>query len=314
MPAADSSSDAEPKFIFFPKMPLELRDNVWEKTLVSRLVHWRPGGGKALAVFAVNKESRKATRTKYLLCHVPLLRHGQYSIFINFDIDTVYRHQHGLPNMVRQYNFPCKAIDIPNTFTISVTIKADLFWNVQPWIRFLKTLTINLSAAAMSDVQSLPHIYGATQPVAAGQNIWVKIKYMCPDLEELNILVGKSLDKGVELQDLVDFKENDEEERTHTEEVLIKAVRAQYQKFQDEGHLLGLKLRFVKQVKSGAAKIEAGATADSSVDASARSSAGSSAEDYAETHISAEANAHDGTAEGDWDKTDVHLDVSASQW
>ncbi|KAH7419328.1 hypothetical protein BKA64DRAFT_634020 [Cadophora sp. MPI-SDFR-AT-0126] len=304
---ADGADDNEVKFIFFPKMPLELRDNVWEKTLTARLVHWRPGGGKALAVFAVSKESRKATRLKYLLCHVPFLRHGQYSIFINVKLDTVYRHQYGLPNMVRQHNFPCEAIDIPSTLTTSVSIKADIFWNVQPWIPFLKSLTINLSAAAKSNVHSPRWIFSTTQPVAAGQTIWVKIKYMCPDLEELNILVGKSLDKDVELEELAEAGDDDEG-RTDTEIVLIQAVRAQYQRFQHEGDLLGLKLRFVKQVNKGAAQMKAGADAD----ASTIGSAVSCTEDYALVGVSAEVDAHATAEDEHWDKFGVQFDASAN--
>ncbi|KAK0125458.1 hypothetical protein ONS95_000529 [Cadophora gregata] len=289
------SDDDELEFMFFPKMPLELRDNVWKHTIIPRLVHWRPGGGKALGVFSANKESRKATRTKYILCHVPFHRHGQYSIFINFNIDTVYRHQQGLPNMVRQYNFPCEAIDIPSGLNTSKVIKADLFWNVQPWIPFIKTLTIDLEAAAMSNRRAHPQVYGATQPVAAGQSIWVKIKCMCPDLEELNILVGKLLDKGVKLEDLAvirDFAELEEEDdafHARSMRAFVKAIREEYQTLQDKGDFLGLKLAFVKQIRSGEAKKQAA------------------------TGILTADDARPGATVEDWDNADEQFDVSAGE-
>ena len=180
----------------------------------------------------------------------------------------------------------------------SVIVKADIFWNAQPWIRFLKTLTVNLRTAAKSNVEFSPQIHGAKQPVGHGQTIWVKIKYMCPDLEQLNVLVGKSLKKGVELEDLVELKEISycHTLRGHD---MIQAVRRQLEKVQNEGHLLGLKLRFVRQLKSGAANKQAALKASAFGCTFVGASTGSSVEDSTGSGISAGAHADAGDA--NWD-------------
>ncbi|KAH9215986.1 hypothetical protein DL95DRAFT_460529 [Leptodontidium sp. 2 PMI_412] len=113
----------EKVFTIFPKLPRELRDEIWNKSIIPRLVHFQPGGGMAPAVLFINEESHKATRGHYLVCYVPLQRHGRYALFINFfRMDNVYGKQGGL--------------------TASVVIEADLFWNVQPWICCLKVLNL----------------------------------------------------------------------------------------------------------------------------------------------------------------------------
>ncbi|CZS99389.1 uncharacterized protein RCO7_00620 [Rhynchosporium graminicola] len=150
-------------FTVFPKLPTELRDSIWyfsgtrisccsllslqnafsffkdiftqanaypqcvqERAIVPRLVHWRPGGGKALGILHASNECHNSTRGRYMCCHITLGRQDQYAIFINFNIDTVYRQQGGLPNMNRMYNFPGQPIDLLDRFSSSVIIKADM--------------------------------------------------------------------------------------------------------------------------------------------------------------------------------------------
>ncbi|KAG4431437.1 hypothetical protein IFR05_013087 [Cadophora sp. M221] len=246
----------EKMFTLFPKLPKELRDDIWNKSVIPRLVHFHPGGGKAPGVLFFNKESRKATRGHYLVCFVPLKCHGQYALFVNFKMDNVYRKQGGLPNMVKQYNFPCQPIDIPDHLTTSVVIKADLFWNVQPWIRHLKVFTTNLDIAAKSN-RFTPQItmpwwarraHGVTRLVAEGQTIWVKIKAICPDLEELNVVLNERLEKGTALEELV---ESDTGDLQDTEQQrLIKIVRDDLESHRTKGDLVSLMLNFLDLVLS----------------------------------------------------------------
>ncbi|KAL2075560.1 hypothetical protein VTL71DRAFT_503 [Oculimacula yallundae] len=254
-PSVRHNQNTEGVFSCFPGLPRELRDEIWKKSVVPCLVHWRTGGGKPLGVFLASKESRAATRGKYELCFTPLGRNGQYGIFINFELDTVYRQQGGLPNMVRQYNFPCQPIDIPNHLSTSTVIKADLWWNVQPWVRYLKTLSIPLKVAAQSNLYVLPagHFQtpGVTRQSAEGQKIFVKILAMCPDLENLHMILRSPLGSGPTFNELdlgpkrtarywrELFQTWDPEQFMQIQHVLLTL-----DKFTAAGHLSGLKLSF----------------------------------------------------------------------
>ena len=95
-----------PKFIFFPKLPPELRIRVWQFTTFPRIVSFVPGGGKAPASLSVCRESRKETRKLYRLSiHIcPRGRHvvrararrprnvriPDFGVFINYDVDIIY--------------------------------------------------------------------------------------------------------------------------------------------------------------------------------------------------------------------------------
>ena len=206
--------------------------------------------------------------------------------------------------MARQYNFPCEAINIPDSMNTSVIVKADIFWNVQPWIRFLKTLTVNLHTAVKSNVEVLPQIHGAKQRVGHGQTIWVKVQCMCPDLKQLNVLVEKSLGKDVELEDLVELKEISYY-HTLRDHDMIQAVRGQLEEVRNKGHLLGLKLRFVRQLRGGAAKKQAVLKTVSSARTSVEASAGLFARDSTGSGVSVGAH----TDDADWDTA-----VSVSVW
>lgn len=91
-------------FTIFPKLPRELRDEIWNKSIIPRLVHFQPGGGMAPAVLFVNEESRKATCGHYLVCYVPLQRHGQrhgqYALFINFKMNNVTASKEVSPRLL----------------------------------------------------------------------------------------------------------------------------------------------------------------------------------------------------------------------
>ncbi|CZT41082.1 uncharacterized protein RSE6_00767 [Rhynchosporium secalis] len=221
-------------FTIFPELPTELRDSIWrepsfrasstgDQEVEKPLESCTPAMSATTALEAVTcaATSHSDVRTS--------------AIFINFNIDTVYRQQGGLPNMNRMYNFPGQPIDLLDRFSSSVIIKAYMWWNVQPWIQYLKVLTIPLDVAAKSNHHDPPV-----------PTICCKIFAMCPDLEKLNIVLHGRLDKGAALDQLV---RNEIGDQSNAEQQRLKRiVLDDLQKFQADSKLLGLDLGFLEHV------------------------------------------------------------------
>ena len=197
------------EFVLFMQLPYELREQIWKYTILPRLVHWRPGGGKPPAIMHVCQESRELSANKYTLCLHPELRDGLYGIFVNYEMDILYRKQR-LPKI-----HPGMDIRQRNAFKE----------NMPPWLRPVKFLAINLGEA-LSSRDSFP--------------LFLKLRLLCPDLEELTIQVWPYLNR------LTDGLENITEmtDPCQSEEEAMTLIRRNLQAEQADGFQLGLSLRF----------------------------------------------------------------------
>jgi hypothetical protein len=214
------------KFTLFPKLPPEIRINIWKFTVIPRLVHWRLGGGRPPATFRVNRESREITLPYYRVCFNKYLRNqGYYTFWMNPVDDIVYRKQQ-LPNLIRMNDLPINPL-------LPATIKGPE-WNIPHWIRQVKHLGVNLDEACATP---LP-----VNPVKRLQDIWTKLQVMCPDLEELIDMLYKNLEKADTMGALVEVQQGNAEQNE-----MMREVRNKLNLHRIKGEFLGLRLTFMKK-------------------------------------------------------------------
>ncbi|CAL3966400.1 unnamed protein product [Diplocarpon coronariae] len=232
-------------FTPFSRFVIEIRTQIWRATSEPRLIHWRPGGGKAPAAMMVCAGSRAALKDTYILCFCTLSRNQQYGVFVNFEMDDVYRR--GVPNMVAMYNFPADFPSLPcrDPFTTAPITPAGSSWNVSPWFKHLKTLTIGIHEASMVYVYSSP----GHRPRNSGQTIWVKIKAMFPSLETLNVVLNSGdLAKDDTLDQLVPSTTLYETGLSEQVQERILVVQTGLRSCHARGTLVGLTLNFVQRI------------------------------------------------------------------
>jgi hypothetical protein len=216
----------EIKLTLFPDLPPEIRIKIWKFTVIPRLVCWRPGGGKPPATFRVNRESREITLPYYRVCFNKYLRNdGYYTFWINPVDDIVYRKQQ-LPNLIRMKYFPINPL-------LPATIKGPE-WNIPHWIRPVKHLAVNLDEACAT-----PH---PVNPVKRLQNIWTKLRVMCPELEELIVVLYDNLEKTDTMDDLVEELQGNAEQNN-----MMLDIRNSLEHRRLKGEFLGLRLTFMKK-------------------------------------------------------------------
>ncbi|KUJ21964.1 uncharacterized protein LY89DRAFT_768223 [Mollisia scopiformis] len=241
-PCSTPRGDFEP----FANLAIELRLAIWDIIATEpRLVHWRPGGGKQPTILAVNHESREVGLKNFTLCFDRYLRSGVYAIFVNIEIDTLYRKQM-VPNLTRMRD--AGAIPLPSTMGVDGPVGPN--WNVRYWTKSLRRLCISIheAFAVPKTPGRMPGGRGRQQ-----QGIWPKLKAMCPDLEELIVAVPRIRhesvyqvhtilpQKLVYLHDLMDLPAG---YGTAEEQMKMATIVADLVRVQGRGHLLKLKMKF----------------------------------------------------------------------
>jgi hypothetical protein len=213
---------AETNFVLFPGLPPEIRIKIWKLTVTPRLVLWRPGGGKPPATFQVNRDSREIVLLYYSVCFNKYLRNIYYTFWINQADDLIYRKQQ-LPNLIRMKDFPINPL-------LRSTFKGPE-WKIPHWIRLVKRLAVNLDDTC-----------AATRNVKRLQNIWIKLQVMCPELEELIVMLYDNLEKDDTMDVVGEVQQGNSEQNT-----MVLDIRNTLEHRRLKGEFLGLKLTFMKK-------------------------------------------------------------------
>lgn len=180
---ADDNESPYGTFICFPALPFELRDQIWKAAVIPRLIHWRPGGAKLPGVVHACLESRTATQGAYVKVELKHLRFRTYNLFINYDLDILYRKQE-MPESAK-----------PHRARSFVTPE---------WCRLVTTFAINVDkAAALLNPCWLRH-----RPIFA-TNYWLRLKALFPKLENLVIILHPNLEPNDSLEGLVEVDKSD---------------------------------------------------------------------------------------------------------
>lgn len=229
----------------FSDLPTEIQAAIWEVAADEpRLVCWRPGGGKPPAILSVNNQAREIARKRYFICFTTLLRNQSYSVFINLEVDLVYR-KNMLPNMVRIQTLP----PIMAPITMEVAKPVGPGWNVPYWIRPLKRLALNLQEVVAPPRAprnpALRHPARTSHPRI--QDVWSKLKIMCPDLEELVVIV---LGAGEQVNNLEDLEVVPPGWGTNEQLQMMAQVRVGLAIVQAGGKLENLAVRFMRVAQS----------------------------------------------------------------
>jgi hypothetical protein len=214
--------EAETKFALFPGFPPEIRIKIWKLTVIPRLVLWRPGGGKPQVTLQVNRESRETVLPYYSVCFNKYLRNIYYSFWINRADDIIYRKQQ-LHNLIRMKDFPINPL-------LGSVFKGPE-WNIPHWIRLVKRLAVNLDEAC-----------AAARNVKRLQNIWTKLQVMCPELEELIVVLYDNLKKDDTMDALAEVQQGNSEQNN-----MMLDIRNSLEHLRLKGEFLGLRLTFMKK-------------------------------------------------------------------
>lgn len=214
---------------------------------------WRPGGGKAPALLSVSKEARNIASNRYAICFEMYHRDKNYEIFVNCAIDTVYC-KNQLPNMIRMNEIR----SYPINFIIPEG-EVSREWNLKTWTLGIKNLVVNLDeAVAAPYVFTPPHVFvppntGPPPNKKRRQSLWTKLKKICPELEELCIVLRPNPKKHHSLEDLVEVP--DFSNVSEVQQSMITQVRRAHQNQLAKGNFLGLTIKFL-QLSSSASLAE----------------------------------------------------------
>jgi len=184
-----------PDFPQFSKLAAELQTMIWEATMRARLVHWRPGGGKAPQELLTNVQSRQVLKKHYTFITLGLpFRKKKYTILMNYSLDTLYRKRIRKPVRVGAIG--------PQACYIRPA------WS-QP-VRFLAMDVAQLYGMACEDPDTGP------------RHIWFMMRLLFPNLEELVILSKLAL-KSTDTLDGLELGVEDDN-MTEQEEIDLEIV------------------------------------------------------------------------------------------
>jgi hypothetical protein len=195
-PTADVELEPSKMFTVFPKLPFELREQIWKSAIVPRLVHWRPGGGKPPAILHVCSESRAATNKAYERVELKYLRHRTYGLFINYNLDVLYRKQRLPYPAVEPGSLPRRLI-------------------TPEWSKPIKRIAMNLDRAA-EGFRLSPQLPGWRFKTPS---LWRKFKALFPDLEEIVVILYPKLERGNKFEELIEVDNEDIERETIKDDV-----------------------------------------------------------------------------------------------
>jgi len=163
----------------------------------------------------------------YTRVEFPYHRRDTYSVFINFDVDILYRKQE-LPWPVRD----------PNTRQLITPV----------WSQTLKRLAINLDQATR-DLKLRPSRPGLP---FRSPRLWTYLKACFPHFEELIVILYPNLERGNKLEKLVEVSNQDVENETikelvqQTQPGAMKAIRQSLLDREQLGFGGPLKLKFMR--------------------------------------------------------------------
>jgi hypothetical protein len=148
---------------YFNKLPVELQLKIWRLTMVSRVIrarwevesflevhksHYRVAAGPVPSILRVNKQSREEALKRYVLVNARMCLNGtRYrsdSVFINFNIDTIYF-----------VNFP----EVPGFLTFNRVMSKQLLRGKKQPIRHIALKNQNISWQHYRDSNTLAFFY-----------------------------------------------------------------------------------------------------------------------------------------------------------
>jgi hypothetical protein len=183
-PPTDTASTADPpttfrplnEFTLFPKLPVELQLKIWKEVAnVPRLVIWILGGSRIPAILQANRESRSIFKKRQHRTIVrPLFgtKQDNYKLIIDFEKDILYRK-----------------CTLPKITSMSPTSQS---LGKFSWMKDLKYFGINLhDSASLIEHYHVP-------------GLWLRLKYMLPNLKQLIVVVYVNPNKDTLWEDMVD--------------------------------------------------------------------------------------------------------------
>jgi len=160
-------------------------------------------------ILAVCRDSRAIAEKRYVICFIAHHRNGNYAIFVNAALDTVY-FKNDLPNMVSTSHINMFPITVMTSQKEINANKTGREWNFRLWTLGLKYIIIDI------DDVTAQFLDGHRK-----QKIWTKLKKMFPNLDTLGLVFWPKILKHHTLEDLVSVDTNN---ATNSQTSMIRQV------------------------------------------------------------------------------------------